>query len=421
MMLFQSTNLYRKLQKQYSRKINLDLNRIKKVLEKLENPQFLLPAPVNIIGSDGKASVLTSIKYFLEANKKKVTTFTSPHLYDLRHRFWLGDKYISISKIKRLNEIIRKTKLKLTLFEALTCIYILSAKEQKNISLSLIEAGLLFFGDSTRLWEYPRAQIVTNINFQHSEWIKPKTLAEICKQKVGYLSKNTIIYIGKQKPKTLKIIKKILKKNKSKVVYPSKWHIKKRGKKYFYKDKNNYIPINTKHIYSKGLIENLGLAIRFVSDLGVKKNVIKKTIPKIKFEGRIQYLNKGKLKKILNKNEKLLVDGCHSEASAKNLNEYLKSLNKPIYGIWGMQKNKQPEKFIKKFKNTFKKIITVTIPNEPNALGAKKLKEISLQNKIKSETAPNILEALRICSSSQKKVIVIFGSLYFVGSALAKN
>ena len=71
MMLFQSTNLYRKLQKQYSRKINLDLNRIKKVLEKLENPQFLLPAPVNIIGSDGKASVLTSIKYFLEANKKK--------------------------------------------------------------------------------------------------------------------------------------------------------------------------------------------------------------------------------------------------------------------------------------------------------------------------------------------------------------
>ena len=106
-----------------------------------------------------------------------------------------------IKKIEELNKKIKKQKLKLTLFEALTCIYILAAKEQKNIALSLIEAGLLFFGDSTRLWEYPKAQIVTNINFQHSEWIKPKTLAEICKQKVGFLSKDTVIYIGKQNKK----------------------------------------------------------------------------------------------------------------------------------------------------------------------------------------------------------------------------
>ncbi len=421
MMLLQSTNLYKKLQKQYSRKINLDLNRIKKVLAKLEYPHLYLPNPVNILGSDGKASVLTSIKYFLEASGKKATTFTSPHLYDLRHRFWMGNKHISLRKIEELNKKIKKTKLKLTLFEALTCIYILAAKEQKNIALSLIEAGLLFFGDSTRLWEYPKAQIVTNINFQHSEWIKPKTLAEICKQKVGFLSKDTVIYIGKQNKKTLKIIKKILKNNPSKVIYPSEWRIKKKGKSYFYKDKTHRIPIKSKFIFSKGLIENLGLAIRFAIDLGIKKKIIEKTIPKIKFEGRIQYLEKGKLTKFVKKNEKLLVDGCHSEASAKNLNDYLKTLKIPVYGIWGMQKNKKPEKFIKKFKNTFKKIVTVTIPNEPNALKAYELKKISLQNKNKTETASDIIGAIKKCSSSEKKIIVIFGSLYFVGNALGKN
>ena len=68
MMLFQSTSLYKKLQKRYSRKINLDLKRIKKVLIKLDYPHLSLPRPINILGSDGKASVLTSIKYFLEAN-----------------------------------------------------------------------------------------------------------------------------------------------------------------------------------------------------------------------------------------------------------------------------------------------------------------------------------------------------------------
>ena len=75
----------------------------------------------------------------------------------------------------------------------------------------------------------------------------------------------------------------------------------------------------------------------------------------------------------------------------------------------------------KKFKNTFKKIITVTIPNEPNALNAHQLEKISLLNKNKSETAVDIIEAIKKCSGHEKKIIVVFGSLYFIGSTLAKN
>ena len=66
--------------------------------------------------------------------------------------------------------------------------------------------------------------------------------------------------------------KKILKKlTQVKVIYPSEWRIKKKGKSYFYKDKTHRIPIKSKFIFSKGLIENLGLAIRFAIDLGLKK------------------------------------------------------------------------------------------------------------------------------------------------------
>ena len=79
-MLSQSVTLYKKLQKRYSRRINLDLDRINKVLKKLNYPHLVLTNPINILGSDGKMSVLTSLKYFLEADKKKVTAFTSPHL-----------------------------------------------------------------------------------------------------------------------------------------------------------------------------------------------------------------------------------------------------------------------------------------------------------------------------------------------------
>ena len=419
-MLSQSIDLYKNLQKRYSRRINLDLKRIQKVLTSLAFPHLELRNPINVLGSDGKMSTLTSLKYFLEAHKKSITTFTSPHLYDIRHRFWLKNKYITLKEIKKYTKLVEATNLKLTLFELLTCVYILAAKNQKKISYHLIEAGLLFKKDSTNLWADPKAQIITNINFQHQDWVEPKTLKEICRQKLDSLSQNTTIYVGKQHPKTLKIIKNILKDNKSKQIYATSFKVKKIKDCYFYQDKKNIIPIKSKTIHSEGLINNLSLAIKVALDFGVPKKIIIKTIPKIQFEGRVQYLVVGKFKKLLNLNEKLLIDGCHSIASAMNLHNYLKTLKEPIYGIWGMQKNKLPHQFIKSFDQIFKKIITVTIPNEPNALKATELKKIG-KKYVPTSAADNIQTALKQISSKEKKTIVIFGSLYLVGAVIGKN
>jgi len=419
-MLSHSIVLYKNLQKRYSRRINLDLKRIQKVLTTLAFPHLELKNPINIIGSDGKMSTLTSLKYFLEAHKKNITTFTSPHLYDVRHRFWLKNKYITLKEIKKYTQLVEATGLKLTLFELLTCIYILAAKNQKKINYHLIEAGLLFKKDSTNLWTDPRAQIITNINFQHQDWVKPKTLKEICRQKLDSLSQNTTIYIGKQHPKTLNIIRDVLKRNKSKQIYASSFNVKKIKDYHLYKDQKNSIPIKSKTIHSEGLINNLALAIKVALDFGVSKKTIVKTIPKIQFEGRVQYLTKGKFKKLLNLNENLLIDGCHSIASARNLHNYLKTLKGPIYGIWGMQKNKLPDQFIKSFNKIFKRLITVTIPNEPNAVKANELKKIG-KKYTQTNAANNIQSALRLISSREKKTIVIFGSLYLVGEVISKN
>jgi dihydrofolate synthase/folylpolyglutamate synthase len=284
----------------------------------------------------------------------------------------------------------------------------------------LIEAGLLFKKDSTNLWTKPKAQIITNINFQHQEWVKPKTLREICRQKLDSLSQNTTIYIGKQSPKTLNIIKNILKDNKSKQIYASSFRVKKIKDYYLYQDQKNNIPIKSKTIHSEGLINNLALAVKVALDFGVPKRTIIKTIPKIQFEGRVQYLTKGKFKKLLFPNEKLLIDGCHSMASAKNLYNYLKTLKEPIYGVWGMQKNKLPDQFIESFNKIFKKLITVTISGEPNALNADELKKIG-KKYVFTSTATSIQNALKKISSHEDKTIVIFGSLYLVGEVLSKN
>ncbi len=418
----QSTNLYNQLAKNklFSKTVNFDLKRIKLILKKLGHPEKKLKNVINIIGSDGKYSLLTSLKFFIEANKQKTSAYTSPSLIDIKERFWMGDKFLNHIEIRKTIKIIEKQKIKLTIFEVLTVIFIINSSKKDN-DYNLVEAGALFAKDSTNLFDFPKIQAIVNINKQHLNFLKKKTLDEVIYQKVGFLSNFTNIYVGKQKPLVLKKIKKILNRNYSNKKFSNTWKLLKLNNNFYYKDKNFKIKLMTKYIHSIGLMENLCFAIKIALDLKIKSEIIIKTIPKIKFQARIEYITKGKLKKRLFPNEKLLIDGCHSETSARNLANYLKTLNVPIYGIWAMTKNKEPDKFIKRFKGIFKKIITIQIENDPSSLSKELLLKIAKKNNYNSYSAKNFDEALKNVISKEKKIIVCFGSLYSAGSILSKN
>ena len=116
-----------------------------------------------------------------------------------------------------------------------------------------------------------------------------------------------------------------------------------------------------------------------------------------------------------------MIDGAHSVADAKNLSKYLKTINLPLYGIWAMTKNKEPDLFIKQLKNVFKKIVTMPIKNEKSSVSPKKLHQIAVKNLVNSEIGSNFEDAIKKISSKQKKIIVCFGSLYNCGNILNKN
>ena len=400
--------------------MNFDLKRIKLILKKLNHPEKKLKNVINVIGSDGKYSFLTSLKYFIEANDQKTSAYISPSLKGIRERFWMGKKFLSYKEIRKSIKIIEKQNIYLTIFEALTVIFILNAAE-KNNDFNLIEAGALFAKDSTNLFDFPKIQTVVNINKQHLNFLKKKTLNEVIYQKVGFLSNFTSIYIGKQKPLVLKKIKQILTKNTSLVHYSNIWKLIESNKSFFYEDKQVKIKLITKYIHSTGLLENLCLAIKIALDLKIDKKIIVKTIPKIRFQARLEYIKKGKLIKKIFKNEKLLLDGCHSETSAKNLANYLKTIKLPIYGVWSMTKNKDPDKFIKQFKGLFRKIFIIPIENETASLSNKILFKIAKRNNYQSEMCESFEDALKKITSKEKKIICVFGSLYLCGNILNKN
>ena len=421
-MSLQSINLYNQLanHKLFNKKINFGLKRIKLALISLGNPEKKLSKVIQIIGSDGKFTLLTCLKFFIEANKQTVATHISPSLKDIKERFWMGDRYLTHSEIKNTFKIIEKLKIPLTVFEVLTLVFIINASKRNN-DFTIMEAGCGWRLDSNNVIDFPLIQSIVNINKQHLRLLKVKTLNDVISEKVGYLNNFTNIYIGKQTSFVLQKIKKLLKTNKSTIKYSNTWKLIKIKKNYFYKDKKIKIKLNTKYIHSKGLLENLCLAINIAIDLKIDNKIIKKTIQKIKLPGRIDYLIKGKLVKKIYKNEKILIDGCHSETSAKNLADYLKTTKLPIYGIWGMTKNKNPNKLIRQFKGIFQKIITIPIENETASLSNKLLYEIAKKNSFNAESAESINEALNKLSSDRKKIICIFGSLYLCGNVLNKN
>tara|TARA_B100001057_G_scaffold243122_1_gene243475 strand:+ start:870 stop:2132 length:1263 start_codon:yes stop_codon:yes gene_type:complete len=418
----QSISLYKQLanHKLFNKTINFDLKRIKSVLKKLGNPEKKLNNIINFLGSSGKFTTLHSVKCFIEANKKTTTTYISPSLKDIKERFWMGDRYLSHQEIKQSITSIAKLKVPLTIFEVLTVVYIINASKQ-NTDYHLVEAGALFAKDSTNVFDFPLAQVIVNINKQHLNFLKKKTLNEVVYQKVGFLSNFTQIYVGKQRPDVLKKIKRNLKNNKSKINYPNSWKLIRENKHFFYKDKKNKIKLNNKDVYSKGLLENLCHAIKIALDLKIEKKVIDKTIPRISFEGRFQYLKKGKIKDKLYKNEQIMLDGAHAETDAENLANYLRNIKIPKYAIWAMMKNKEPCLFIKKFKRVFKKIITMPIESEKNSMSANDLKIIAKKNAFNVDEANNFNEAIRKITSKDKKLIICIGSLYNVGNILNKN
>ena len=226
----QSINLYNQLanHKLFNKSVNFGLKRIKLALSLLGHPEKKLKNVISVIGESGKFTTLFSLKSFIEANKQKVTAHISPSLRDIKERFYMSNGYLSHKEIRKTVKLIEKLNVPLTIFECLTLVYIINASKI-NTDYNIQETGALWRLDSNNIHDFPKVQICTNINKQHLNFLKKKTLDEVIKEDVGFLSNFTNIYIGKQSPYVLRKIKTHLKSNKSKIIYPNTWRLTEKG------------------------------------------------------------------------------------------------------------------------------------------------------------------------------------------------
>src|ERR1043165_8705593 len=74
----------------HPRRIDLSLDRMRRVLERLGHPERRVPPTIHVAGTNGKGSTIAFLRAMLEAAGRSVHVYTSPILMRVNERFRLG-------------------------------------------------------------------------------------------------------------------------------------------------------------------------------------------------------------------------------------------------------------------------------------------------------------------------------------------
>ena len=413
-----------RFQKLHPKEIDLSLDRIKNLCAKLGNPQDKIKA-ISVIGTNGKNSTIQACYSILKEAQIKCNVYTSPHIQKINERFVFNNKELSDDELAILFEKVEEINENqpITFFEMLTACFFYKAAEYPD-NINLVESGLFFRFDATNILRKNLASIITSISKDHLDWLpnSKQTIEKIVFEKTSSLLESNIVLAKQNDEQTMNLIKKTIKKNRSnKIYYDEEYYFKRNEDNSFYfKDEKGGLELPKPNVLGQFQLENISTAIATLRllNLDIKDNHIKNGIQKINNLGRLQLIKSGKIKNLV-KNNSILISGDHNEDGARVLNEYLSSLNCNKHLIIGMMVNKDHEKYISYFKD-ISSITTVDIPNQPNSISGKKLKD-----KFKNFSNVNYKESIEGAIKSKKlkhgDLLLITGSLYLCGEVLNLN
>ena len=421
--------ILKRLLQLHPKSIDLSLDRIKRLLKDLNNPEKKINNAVQVVGTNGKYSFCSALREIIETAGYKVNLNSSPSLKKFNERYYLSGKYISDDELYALlTEVEKINKNKNITFHEFICACFFLAASRSKSDLNILESGLFFRLDASNVLDKNIASIIMPIGIDHKDFLKKGTIDEIVYEKCSALLNGSRIIVSEQTENVLQKIKKNIADNTSeKIIFNENYNYKKNINGFVYNDDLGTINLPLPNLSGDFQISNVSTAIataRKLDEFKITNLNIKYAITKIKSEGRLQNITQGKLRNYVSKNNQILVDGAHNTLAASAVEKYLKSLNsgKKIIMLLGMMANKEHREFIKIFKNRVHSIITLDIPNQENFIEKVKLSKIVQSCGIPSKTENSIESALKnIAKENNNAIIFCTGSLYFAGEILNLN
>ena len=410
----------------HPKRIDLSLDRVCNLLEKLDNPQNKINNIVHIAGTNGKFSTLKFIQDILKSNNKSTNAYISPHLIRFNERFQLMDKEISneelysvLNKVKDFNHSDP-----ITFFE-ITSSAFFEAASNSPADYTLLEVGLGGRLDSSNVIT-PTISVITSISRDHQDFLGD-SIEMIAFEKSGIIKSDIPAIIGYQPyPEAREMLMDQAEYKKAPIfAHGIHWNLTEHNDKLIYEDNQNKIEFDNLYTHNVFQKKNLGLALAAASKLtniDIKSFVSKNLHNKTYFPGRMEKISDGKLGSTIASTNELYLDGSHNEDAASNLNETINQLtNKKLCIILGMINTKDPISYLSKF-DKIDALTVITIPNEESAIDSNELYAGLKKYYENVNRADSIQEALANLNNNYHDArILICGSLYLAGKVLEMN
>ena len=186
---------------------NFKLDRMRKLLTSLENPERQLNI-IHVAGTKGKGSTATMIASVLTTAGIRTGLFTSPHLYCLEERFKVDGVPCEPADLVRLVARLYPVVIQMdreaaelgnelapgpTYFEITTALALLDFSE-RAVDYAVLEVGLGGRLDSTNVCT-PVVSVITSVSYDHTAQLGT-TLREIAGEKAGIIKSGVPVVSG---------------------------------------------------------------------------------------------------------------------------------------------------------------------------------------------------------------------------------
>ena len=408
--------------------IDLSLDRMWRILERLGNPQTKLPPVIHIAGTNGKGSTLAMTRAMMEAAGLKAHCYTSPHLVKFHERICVAGELISEEALSALLEECEQANGSdpITFFEITTAAAFL-AFSRTPADYLILEVGLGGRLDATNVIDHPAVSVITSIGLDHQQYLGD-TIEEIAREKAGILKHAVIGIVGAQSVEVREQIERVAEKVGAPLKIANQdWQSYTQHGRLVFQDENGLLDLPMPALQGPHQIDNAGnaiAAIRVLNDLRISDAAIETGLRNVSWPARMQRLSNGHLNELIPLEAELWLDGGHNGPAGVVLAQTLKDMNaknpKPMVMIWGMLNTKHPSAFIANFKGIVERIITIAIPGEINTIAADELAMIAQTDGLTASSALSLEKAMEQAAVTHPAPrIVICGSLYLAGHVLA--
>ncbi|MCH8684190.1 bifunctional folylpolyglutamate synthase/dihydrofolate synthase [Pedomonas mirosovicensis] len=411
--------------------IDLSLERLRRLLAKLGDPQDRLPPVFHVAGTNGKGSTVAFLRACLEAAGKRVHVYTSPHLVRYNERIRLAGKLIDDDTlVSTLRDVLQiNNGAPITVFEILTAAAFL-AFSRTPADACVLEVGMGGRLDATNVVRRPAACGIAQLGLDHTSFLG-STILDIAAEKAG-IAKQGVPLVLSRYPRTVTArIGEVAGLAGAKLVLRGQdWDATLYNDAFHYKDSHGKLDLTPPRLIGAHQIDNAGLAIamlRHQSQVHVPDAAFRAGLGWADWPARLQRIATGPLYDLLPKGAELWLDGGHNPLAGRMLADRFRGHNlaeRPFYLVVGMLTTKDAAGFLRPFASRATALYAVPIEGHEH-FSPVDLAAMAEAIGLPGQPADSVAAALKAIANGADRqrppVVLVCGSLYVAGRVLEES